>query len=54
MLQVSLGDSSSSALITIPDNEEFKYVVDANAHLTRPTIRTDQGAHRPFGVFMVF
>jgi DNA polymerase-3 subunit beta len=27
MLQVSLGDASSSALITIPENEEFKYVV---------------------------
>ncbi|PLZ02035.1 DNA polymerase III subunit beta [Burkholderia sp. WAC0059] len=26
-LQVSLGDASSSALITIPENEEFKYVV---------------------------
>ncbi|AME23443.1 MULTISPECIES: DNA polymerase III subunit beta [Burkholderiaceae] len=27
MLQVSLGDASSSALITIPENDEFKYVV---------------------------
>ncbi len=27
MLQVSLGDANSSALITIPENEEFKYVV---------------------------
>ncbi|WP_144111327.1 DNA polymerase III subunit beta [Paraburkholderia sp. BCC1886] len=26
-LQVSLGDASSSALITIPENDEFKYVV---------------------------
>jgi DNA polymerase III subunit beta len=26
-LEVSLGDASSSALITIPENEEFKYVV---------------------------
>jgi len=26
-LQVSLGDANSSALITIPENEEFKYVV---------------------------
>jgi DNA polymerase-3 subunit beta len=26
-LQVSLGDSNSSALITIPENEQFKYVV---------------------------
>jgi DNA polymerase-3 subunit beta len=27
MLQVSLGDANSSALITVPDNDEFKYVV---------------------------
>jgi DNA polymerase III subunit beta len=27
MLQVSLGDANSSALITIPENDEFKYVV---------------------------
>ncbi|CAH2804951.1 MAG: DNA polymerase III beta subunit (EC [Candidatus Burkholderia crenata] len=27
MLQVSFGDPSSSALITIPENDEFKYVV---------------------------
>ncbi|KVD88569.1 DNA polymerase III subunit beta [Burkholderia ubonensis] len=26
-VQVSLGDASSSALITVPDNDEFKYVV---------------------------
>jgi len=26
-LEVSLGDASSSALITVPENEEFKYVV---------------------------
>jgi DNA polymerase-3 subunit beta len=27
MLEVSLGDSNSSALITIPENDDFKYVV---------------------------
>jgi DNA polymerase-3 subunit beta len=27
MLQISLGDSTASALITIPDNDTFKYVV---------------------------
>ena len=27
MLEVSLGDASSSALITIPENDDFKYVV---------------------------
>ena len=26
-VQVSLGDASSSALITVPENDEFKYVV---------------------------
>jgi DNA polymerase-3 subunit beta len=26
-IQISLGDSNSSALITIPENDNFKYVV---------------------------
>jgi DNA polymerase-3 subunit beta len=27
MLTISVGDANSSALITIPDNDHFKYVV---------------------------
>jgi DNA polymerase-3 subunit beta len=27
MVRIDLADSNSSALVTIPDNEQFKYVV---------------------------
>ncbi len=49
MVTIDLQDGNSSALMTIPDNEQLQVRGDADAHLTRPRGGPESArtSHRP-------